>query len=1040
MTLLHNLLSSGVRGCIVLVSLLVSSAAMIAASADQDPLKPVYYDIAKQYAVTEEYYKQFNFEWTDDKGKKHIANLTDRATELNHMIALLREVYTNPAIPGFVTDRSFQKMIDDGLSLDEIDVDDSAQQKRSDWKTVPYRTCPEPPYYMPANLEVKAPINGATALIVELKDDFEKPANGGNVGDDVLKNYIASVQLISKQIYVSKSVDDAENPGYLFNVEARMNKFFIITKGRNRTYTYDSNTKKWNIGTRPFYHMFEEYSPSNVEPIYGVYEAMNQEVPFRVDHNCSSVVKQCHHIGLDEYQKDPSKYQDYAVNLLFFLPDYRFLGDSRRKDSNATNSYQHYTYYPVEYQGTTSTERQPFMFFNKIKARISTPIINAADRSARVRVSWESEYKKITQSKVPERFFIHRVVDGIMEKDPIPFEELEMDQADTELRPDGSMIRKVSPDVNVIVKEKQWEDSRNVSYIIRGRRENSEFSFVESNIVEEYIPGYIHFESLKIRISGDAGSRFDVSGEFNDYTNTIELLNNYSGEHFLRHNHLIVPTTEDNTRSRFKLHRYTGDVTETFEEIGWLDIVSKSLSDDGKYNLFGYTITYKDGRADDCKLTKQFRTRVYANKEQQDTARVEAADGNDGVLTSFVDLFTANVDHNQQPTQYRYQVLYKTVDPDKLDAVALSMERADENMQLAASNIVSVNVPVRDLIVGYQPYTLEQIQADQRFENRLKENTRAMVFEARNNVAIKSYDVIYVADGASDGQLVGKAERNKSGLYHRYVYVPDGSNASKEISGEIELEPTDPSFEGRILLPVMYEPDSNGSLVLRIAYQNGNTYGHRRIPVASLPKVNITNYYIQHLPDGNSHNYNAGIFWEPDNESLEIDESTFWTPEAYRVWSHYDETPVGVEEIFDTTDKISSENSNRVASYNSDGEGSYAPENWAEHKFTLTHAPSKEKPVAVAPYLRMYSRIPSGYVASEDGAKDGYVVSDARIFMSIKASGDNPVLGVDSPEVDFDNEAEAVYYDMAGRRVVDPTEPGIYLEVRGNLTRKVLVR
>ena len=95
----------------------------------------------------------------------------------------------------------------------------------------------------------------------------------------------------------------------------------------------------------------------------------------------------------------------------------------------------------------------------------------------------------------------------------------------------------------------------------------------------------------------------------------------------------------------------------------------------------------------------------------------------------------------------------------------------------------------------------------------------------------------------------------------------------------------------------------------------------------------------------------------------------------------------------------------------------------------------------VAKKVRMYSRIPVKYIASEDNITDGYVVGDADIFMKItRPDQDNPVLGVDSPETDADIDAPAVYYDLTGRRVCDISEPGIYLEVRGERTRKILVR
>ena len=93
---------------------------------------------------------------------------------------------------------------------------------------------------------------------------------------------------------------------------------------------------------------------------------------------------------------------------------------------------------------------------------------------------------------------------------------------------------------------------------------------------------------------------------------------------------------------------------------------------------------------------------------------------------------------------------------------------------------------------------------------------------------------------------------------------------------------------------------SDDQLVLVIRYQNGNTYGHRRIPVLSLPEVRINNYYIKHTQQGNTHEYLAGIGWNPVAESLEIDNETSWRPVAFRVWWDHSGNTGGMTGILDT--------------------------------------------------------------------------------------------------------------------------------------------
>ena len=45
-------------------------------------------------------YSSFTYSWTDSLGVNHISKLTDKPTDPYQIMALLAEVYVNPAIPG----------------------------------------------------------------------------------------------------------------------------------------------------------------------------------------------------------------------------------------------------------------------------------------------------------------------------------------------------------------------------------------------------------------------------------------------------------------------------------------------------------------------------------------------------------------------------------------------------------------------------------------------------------------------------------------------------------------------------------------------------------------------------------------------------------------------------------------------------------------------------------------------------------------------------------------------------------------------------
>ncbi|MDO4320860.1 MAG: hypothetical protein Q4C34_09840, partial [Bacteroidales bacterium] len=57
---------------------------------------PSHHPGTDQVSVSENYYRNFKFTWTDASGTTHESNLAERATDPAHIVALLSEVYLNP--------------------------------------------------------------------------------------------------------------------------------------------------------------------------------------------------------------------------------------------------------------------------------------------------------------------------------------------------------------------------------------------------------------------------------------------------------------------------------------------------------------------------------------------------------------------------------------------------------------------------------------------------------------------------------------------------------------------------------------------------------------------------------------------------------------------------------------------------------------------------------------------------------------------------------------------------------------------------------
>ena len=403
------------------------------------------------WQVSRDYYEQFTFDWTDEKGVTHTSRLTDRATNKNHIIALLHEVYTNPLIPGFRRDRFYHpeevksefKIQNDKDGARGGDFDKNGQRvpnaktERKDHIVVRYDNCNYGQFKELATDTIVKPFNGATALLVEMKDEFyagegnlNKLFPGFKYGEepqheyDKSMDYIEAVSLIPYQFYVTEDANG--NPGFLFNRRLTLSKCFVVTKGLNRPYKAYQHREQVNdlggnvvtvneIGTTfyldpdakqdapafetdaggPFFNMYEEFSPTNLGPMENAYAKMDGGETFKVDHNCSSVIGQEHTIIFGSPTKsvpDPEGLrlqaaasdnsstawhsQKFNVNLMFFLPDRRFDGITNFASGKSDKDIADlYSCYTFY-----AKDYMPYFFFNKIHAEIDDVIEVPSDR------------------------------------------------------------------------------------------------------------------------------------------------------------------------------------------------------------------------------------------------------------------------------------------------------------------------------------------------------------------------------------------------------------------------------------------------------------------------------------------------------------------------------------------------------------------------------------------------------------------------------------------------------------------------------------
>lgn len=178
-------------------------------------------------------YSQFYFTYEED-GVTKTACLTDEALTPAHQMALLKEVYTNPNIPGIKYAYDYN-----GIQNRKIDYNQYGhlgQNEDGYWVGSADEFFPDP--YR----------DGMTMLMVIVKETWMTSYHTQYTGAEYFEKAIESIKLCPNFI----RNNNGTNPGYLFSVDVVANRFFFISKGKPRS-SY----------TKPFYRLFEQISPVN---------------------------------------------------------------------------------------------------------------------------------------------------------------------------------------------------------------------------------------------------------------------------------------------------------------------------------------------------------------------------------------------------------------------------------------------------------------------------------------------------------------------------------------------------------------------------------------------------------------------------------------------------------------------------------------------------------------------------------------------------------------------------------------------------------
>ena len=435
--------------------------------------------------VTNFDYSNYTFQYTTEGGETKTAKLTDEATTPDHIIALLKAVYTDKTIPGIHYGYNYNGTPD---ILSELNYLNNARQG-TPWTlgTADATNYPNPDQ------------DGMTLLLVQFKEGWTSKTPQANWSAwTYIDHAYSSVKLITN----FTRVHDASNPGYLFSIDGAANRFFFISKGKTR-----------NTPTRPLYRLFEQISPVNTHngshATTNFINDMRNGNSYLCYHDCGDVgtIDDGHWFTISQSGEAFS-----LNNLTIFIPDRR-LEDNRGQASNP----EYYCYYGGTTYNHTAVMPKVLMYTASLEAT-ATP--SETNGYYQVNLDWNTSF---TPEKlgvdVPQHYYVYilnedntRTLIEDVAKDPV-------NGLVVTKRHDYLIQQTTDPQTIKYVIEAQTINYDNDGRIIYKDGKPLITLQAESPVRTITIPGYSPFFT---QVS-EYRSRYDVTHEVNIYKNKLSI-------------------------------------------------------------------------------------------------------------------------------------------------------------------------------------------------------------------------------------------------------------------------------------------------------------------------------------------------------------------------------------------------------------------------------------------------------------------------------------------------------------------------------------
>ena len=445
--------------------------------------------------VTNFDYSNYTFQYTEGgETETKTANLTDEATTPDHIIALLKAVYTDKTIPGIHYGYHYNGTTDNQLDyLSHADLGTPWTKGTADATTYP-----------------NPDQEGMTLLLVQFKEGWTSntPNNQDwGSGETLDRNYIDHAYSSVKLITNFTRVHDPNNPGYLFSIDGAANRFFFISKGKTR-----------NLHTRPLHRLFEQISPVNTnngsQATTNFITDMRNGNRYLCYHDCEDVGT----VGDGHWFTISQTGEAFSLNnLTIFIPDRRFEYNRAPNSSQASNQ-NYYCFYGGQAYNHPDVMPKVLMYTASLEAT-ATP--SETNGYYKVNLKWDTSF---TREKlgvdVPQHYYVYilnedntRTLIEDVAKDPV-------NGLVVTKRHDYLIQQTTDPQTIKYVIEAQTINYNNDGSIIYNKDGKPLITLqAESPVRTISIPGYSPFFT---QVS-EYRSRYDVTNEVNIYKNKLSI-------------------------------------------------------------------------------------------------------------------------------------------------------------------------------------------------------------------------------------------------------------------------------------------------------------------------------------------------------------------------------------------------------------------------------------------------------------------------------------------------------------------------------------